>query len=98
MFPLDTELGGKQAAHTVRLKVTVDCGHCCMKAPFRGGGCNDAVSLSVETYIGAVVEEVGGEGVAKDPTSAVIIWKQFCLFLLLLVFALNLQQTEKHTP
>lgn len=42
------------------------------------------------SYISAVVEEVSGEGVAKDPIFSVITWKQLHLLLFLLVFAFNL--------
>ena len=49
------------------------------------------------TYISAIVEEVSGEGVAKDPAISVIVWEQLHLLLLLLVFAFNLKiHTKMH--
>lgn len=47
-------------------------------------------------YVSAVVEEVGGERVANDPTFLLILWKQLHLLLLILVFAFDLH-THTHT-
>lgn len=51
----------------------------------------------MEPHIGAVVEEVGGDGMAEDPTFPVIIWKQFHLLPLLLIFAFDLNTYTQPT-
>lgn len=56
-----------------------------------------AKSEWAEPYVSAVVEEVSSEGVAKDPTFSVIVWKQLHLLPLLPVFAFDLNvYTQTH--
>lgn len=54
-----------------------------------------AKSEQFKPYVCAVIKEVRSQGMAQNPTFSDIIWKQFHLPLLILVFSFNLYIEKK---